>query len=279
MGPGLFALEQLGAGEHTERWLAWSERHWAPVVVALPCEARVEDLRTVRHLAREGRALRRLSHPAIPRLLDDRHDHPLPHLVLEHVEGPTLDRVLIGGPLPPAVVVRLGARLAAGLHYMHGRGLVHMGLQPSGIAVHDGRPALLDLGSARAIGGRPAAPAPGAAYQAPEQWLRARPDPRMDLFSLGAILYEAASGIPAFAAGEVMPGCPHSALLVTPARARELRPGLPEELDAAIHALLERDARGRPGSAMEALQLLAAAMPDGESVASPPFAVPPPDAG
>jgi eukaryotic-like serine/threonine-protein kinase len=271
---GLLACEPLATGDRTERWLAWSERHWSRVVVKLPREEHMDDLRAVRRLAREGRALRRLSHPAVPRLLEDRHDHPVPHLVLEHVEALSLDQVVLaGGPLPPADVVRLGMRLASCLHHVHGQGLVHLGIEPAGIAGRDGHGVLLDLGSARPAGG---SPPPGRAcatpYQAPEHCLRARPDARMDLFSLGAVLYEAATGRPPFRTEEAVPGCAHPQLLVVPRRASDLSAELPADLDAVIHALLERDPRRRPGSAIEVLRLLASALPADEARAWPPFA-------
>jgi serine/threonine protein kinase len=272
--PGLLACEPLTAGDRTERWLAWSASHWSRVVVKLPREEHMEDLRTVRRLAREARSLRRLSHPAVPRLLEDRHDHPVPHLVLEHVEGLTLDQLLLtGGPLPAVEVVRLGVRLASCLHHVHDHGIAHLALEPAGIAVRDGQPTLLDFGAARPVGGSPPPGRPrGTAYQAPERCLRGRPDPRMDLFSLGAVLYELATGKAAFRDEEVVPGCVHPQLLVAPARARALRDGVPVDLDAAIHALLERDPRRRPRTALEALRLLASALPDGETPAWPPFA-------
>jgi hypothetical protein len=171
--PGLLAFEPLGGDDRIERWLAWSQELWARVVVELPRDEHADDLRTVRRLAREARTLRRLSHPAIPRLLDDRHDQPVPHLVLEHADGRTLDQVLATGPVPPAEVARLGVRLAACLRYVHGRGLADVGLELRGVAVRCGEPLLLHASSAREL---------------------RQTDPRRDLVALGVLLHELLAG-------------------------------------------------------------------------------------
>jgi hypothetical protein len=224
ISPGLLAYEPLGGDDRIERWLAWSQQLWARVVVQLPRDEHADDLRTVRRLAREARTLRRLSHPAVPRLLDDRHDQPVPHLVLEHVEGRTLDQVLVtDGPLPAAEVARLGVRLAACLRYVHARGLAQLGIEARGVAVRSGQPVLLHAGAARDV---------------------RRTDPRLDLSALGALLHELVAG-----GGRI-----------------------PPKLEAALDALRGR----RPGTDLDAVQLLTAALPPDEAPAWPPFADPHP---
>src|SRR6266536_2157992 len=151
--PGLLAREQLSRGRRTECWLAWSVPLWSHVVVKLPCERHMDDLRDARRLGREARTLRRLAHPSIQRLLEDAHGDPVPHLVLEHVEGPTLARQLRdAGHLPAVDVVRIGMQLAACLHYLHGQGMVHLDIKPDNVALQDGRAVLLDFDVARRAG-------------------------------------------------------------------------------------------------------------------------------
>jgi len=271
---GLFACERLGEGRRTESWLAWSAPLWAHVVVKLPSGGRLGDGRASRQLAHEARTLRRLAHPGVQRLLDDAHANPVPHLVLEYVEGPTLASLVEeDGPLPAGEVVRTGMQLASSLHYLHDWCVVHLDLTPANVAVRDGRAVLLDFELARPAG-RPAPPGRPhgvRAYMAPEQCLRAPSSPSMDLFALGAILYELATGGPAFRVDDAAPGCDYPQLLTVPMRATELVPSLPLELDDVIHSLLEPDARRRPQTALQTLGMLAAAMPAGEEAPWPSF--------
>lgn len=272
--PGMFACRLLADGRRSQRWLAWSAPLWTQVVVKLPREERLGRADAARRLGKEARTLRRLTHPGIQRLLDDGHADPIPHLVLEHVDGPTLAGVLDErGRLTAADVVHVGMQVAAVLHYLHDWGLVHLGLRPAGLALRDGRVILLDLESARPAGRRVPRPCPPGCqpYLAPERCAGAPASPLMDLFALGAVLYEAATGGPAFTSDDVGPGCRFPQLLTSPARARLVVPSLPAGLDAALHALLERDARRRPQTALETLRLLAAAMPADEATMWPPF--------
>jgi serine/threonine-protein kinase len=272
----LYAWEQLGDGRRTECWLAWSERRWSHVVVKLPHAEQVENPRAARGLAREARTLRRLAHPSIQRLLGDAHADPggTPHLVLEYVEGPTLDMLLEEeGPLVAGDLLRVGMQLAACLHYVHGEGLVHLDLTPGNVTLREGRAVLLDFDIARDAGspGPPDRPHGTLAYMAPEQCRREPAAPGMDLFALGAILYELATGRPAFGGDGDAEAGEYPQLVGTPPPACDVRPDLPAPASGAIHALLEPDAGRRPASALEALRLLSGALPAGEEPAWPDF--------
>jgi serine/threonine protein kinase len=157
--------------------------------------------RAVDALAREARVAGSPAHPGIRRLLSSRLDQPLPHLVFEYVEGPTLDDALADqGPLHPIDVLLVGMQLAAALGHLHGRGLAHLDVKPGNVVLRDGRPVLIDLGLARPVGEAPAGRHRRGSppWMAPEQVRRQPASPGMDLFALGAVLFELATGTQTF---------------------------------------------------------------------------------
>jgi eukaryotic-like serine/threonine-protein kinase len=263
---GLRAWALLGDGRRCETWLAWCERRWAPVAVKLPRPDQVNE--TSREaLTREAAAIVPLAHSSIQRLLEARLDDPVPYLVFEYIEGPTLACLLDDvGPLAPGDVVRLGLQVGAALHYLHGLGIAHLDVKPQNLAVREGRTVLLDFDLARPVGrgdggGRQRGSAP---YMSPEQVRRAPASPAMDLFALGATLYEAATNELAFDAGGARPETRYPQLAGPPAPIRSLNPRVPAALDRAISALLAPEPSGRPESVLAAMDLLAAALPKRE---------------
>jgi serine/threonine protein kinase len=274
--PGVFAAALIGDGRRCQSWLAWSTELWSPVVIKLPLAGELDDPRTARRLGEEAATLDRLRHPAVNRLLADRHHHPVPHLVLEYVEGPNLEDVLEeNGPLAAADAVRLGMQIACALHHVHGRGLVHLDIKPANVILREGRAVVIDFDIARPVGD-PAVPGPAqgtVGYMAPEQCRKLPPSPAMDIFALGALLYEAVTGVRAFPAGSgsTGDGSPPERLL-RPRRPRHLRPELSPALDDAISRLLSHSLRRRPRTAVEALRLLDAALPAGEEALWPDWA-------
>ena len=272
--PGIHAWALLGDGRRCETWLAWCVRRWAPVAIKLPRPECINE-RTYQALSREANTVAPLMHPAIQRLLEAQCEGPLPYLVFEYVEGPTLaDWLDEKGRLAPADVLRLGMQLASALHYIHGRGIVHCDLKPTNLALRDGRVLLIDFDIARKIGeGGTQTKARGSAnYMAPEQIRCAPAAPSMDLFALGATLYEAATDVIVFDSEEEEQGLVYPQLTRRPAPLRSVDPAIPEALEQAICALLDPDPQRRPHTAMATLSLLACALPPGEQGLWPEWA-------
>jgi ATP-binding cassette subfamily B protein len=273
MLPGLLAWVMLGDGNRCETWLAWSTELWAPVAVKLPLAngARLQD--DASRLAREAANLAALSHPAIERLLIDRHDDAIPHLVKEYVEGPNLALLVEAeGPFESADAIRLGMQIASGLHHIHGRGLVHLDLKPHNVVLREGRAVILDLDLAKRV--HTAVPADqhraegSAPWMAPEQ-CRLRPaHPQMDVFALGAVLYEISTGVRPFRGTRRA----YPQLTTRPRPPRAVRPEISGPLEEVISALMEPEPEHRPSSALEALALLESALPPGEEALWPQWA-------
>jgi serine/threonine protein kinase len=234
---GCLAWERFGVGHRCETWLAWSSQLWCPVVVKFPRPHQLGHPRAQRSLGREVAALDGNLHPALPRLYEDGTSGAVPYLVFEHVDGLALDdEIDEHGALQPDEVALLAAPLLAALRTVHARGLAHVDIKPENVVLRDGRPVLLDFGSARAIG---ATQPPGRligspGYAAPDLEAGAPISAAMDMYGIGVTLYEALTGEAAFdaelAAGE-----------------RPAPPPLGDsELAALVHQLLDPDPAARP---------------------------------
>ena len=161
------------------------------------------DPAALRELADEAAALARLAHPVLVRGFDVVTGGRFPHLLIEHLEGPTL-RELIDrdGALPPEQLLPLGLHVASALHYLAAEGMVHLDVKPDNV-VMGAPPRLIDLSVARTLAAARALRAPVGTdgYMAPEQCdpLRGPVGPPADVFGLGATLYHAVSGARPFA--------------------------------------------------------------------------------
>ena len=157
---------------------------------------------------REAQALAGLRHPNIVQVHDFGELGGLPYFAMEYVEGGSLAQRLAGTPLPPREAAALAATLAEAVEAAHRSGIVHRDLKPANVLLTDaGTPKIGDFGLARRLDGGPGATLTGTAlgtpsYMAPEQARgQARAiGPAVDVYALGAILYELLTGRPPFRA-------------------------------------------------------------------------------
>ena len=201
----------------------------------------------------EARAISTLNHPHVCTL----HDVGPNYLVMEFIEGSTLAAQIKQGPLTIEMAVRYGGQIAGALSEAHALGIVHCDLKPSNVMLTRHGVKVLDFGLAKVAieesqGFTPAKNVMGTpAYMAPEQLDGNEADPRSDLFALGLVLYEMASGklpFPGASLGSVLLSAGNSATI--PPLSRVL-PGAPAGLDALIASLLQPDPSKRPQNAAE----------------------------
>jgi eukaryotic-like serine/threonine-protein kinase len=198
--PGRSVVRPLGGGSSYEVFLVWDDRYHALMVAKVLRPDRVEDTGTLRDLRLEAEALDALGHPMIVRGYGPVLDGPRPHLLIEHLEGPSLhDLLRRHGPLALEQVLPLAIHVAGALHFMAGSGYVHLDVKPDNI-IMGVPPRLIDLSVARTQ--RRAERLRGIvgtdAYMAPEQCdpdlMPGRIGPPADIWGLGATLFHALAG-------------------------------------------------------------------------------------
>jgi serine/threonine-protein kinase len=263
-------LSVVGSGGMGEVYRARDTRLDRIVAVKVLPEAFLQDPGRRQRLEHEARAVSSLSHPHICALHDIGHQDGTDFLVLEYLEGETLAERLRRGPLPLEQVLRLGMEVAGALDAAHRRGIVHRDLKPGNIMVTRTGAKLLDFGLAKTARS-PAADLAKTAdetqalsltregamlgtlpYMSPEQVDGKDVDPRSDIFSFGAVLYEMVTGQRAF------PGKSHisvaSAILERePEPIHTLRRTTPPALDHVIRACLAKDPEDRWQTARDLL--------------------------
>ncbi|HVF28907.1 MAG TPA: serine/threonine-protein kinase, partial [Pyrinomonadaceae bacterium] len=213
----------------------------------------------------EGRALARLCHPGIVRLIEHNDRVQLPYLLLEHVGSQTLrDRLKEQGLFGIEEAINIVQHVGAAIAYAHERGYIHRDLKPSNIIMRNGRPVLLDFGVVWTWkdGRRPPDFSGTPQYLAPEQISREPLTPRTDIYGLGVLLFELLTGARPFRASEAYTdshatlAARYPQLTEDPPPLRRLNRKVPEELQAVITRALQRDPNERCESVADYLMAL-----------------------
>lgn len=213
---------------------------------------------------REARAAAAITHDHVIDIHAVEDAGPAPYLVMQLINGPTLqEEIDRGGPMPVAEVLRVGREIAEGLAAAHGQGLIHRDIKPSNILLENGirRVKITDFGLAHAVGEDSPTPsgliAGTPAYMSPEQARGEPVDHRSDLYSLGSVLYALCTGRTPFR-GRTTVEVLRAVREETPRPVREVNPDVPEWLSGLIARLHAKDPADRPASAREVANLLAA---------------------
>ncbi|MGB7023436.1 MAG: protein kinase, partial [Candidatus Acidiferrales bacterium] len=258
-------LVLLGAGGMGVVYRARDERLDRDVAVKiLPPDALIDDPAR-RRFRKEALALAKVNHQNIAAVYDVGQANGVDYLVMEYVPGESLAQKLKSGPLPTAEAILLGEEVATALQEAHERGIVHRDLKPANIIVTPkGHAKVLDFGLAKLLSatdsdentqtfsethgqivGTPL-------YMSPEQCEGAPLDPRSDLWSLGAVLYESLTGRAPFDGSGL--ALLRAITTQKPKAVRELRPDAPPEAERIVSRALEKDKTRRYQSASEMAQ-------------------------
>jgi eukaryotic-like serine/threonine-protein kinase len=260
-------LATIGVGGMGEVYKARDTRLDRIVAIKVLPEHVSGDADLKQRFEREAKAISSLTHPHICTLYDVGSDAGVEFLVMEYLEGETAAQRLAKGPIPLQQALRFGVEIAEALERAHRQGVTHRDLKPANVMLTKTGAKLLDFGLAKLkpiVLERGTASAPTLApdltgsgtilgtlqYMAPEQVEGAAVDHRADIFALGAILYEMATGKKAFD-GRSQASLIGSILRDEPRPISELQPLSPPALDALVATCLAKDPDERWQSAAD----------------------------
>src|SRR5271165_3377749 len=255
----------LGAGGMGEVYRAKDTRLDRTVAVKILPSHLSDNPEARQRFDREARAISSLNHPNICTMHDVGHQDGIDFLVMEFLEGETLAERLLKGPLPTELVLKYGVEICEGLERAHKSGVVHRDLKPGNVMLTKTGAKLMDFGLAKATPGatpassltmtisHPSADQPLTAegtivgtfqYMSPEQTEGKEADARSDIFSLGAVLYEMATGKRAFT-GKSQASIVAAILASEPPPISIAQPMSPPALEQVVKSCLAKDPEER----------------------------------
>ena len=262
-------MEQLGAGGMGVVYKAQDSRLDRAVALKFLPDKLAQEPQALERFRREARAASALNHPGICTIYDIGEQDGRGFIVMEFIDGETLRHHIHRQALPLEEILRLGMQIAEALDAAHAEGIIHRDIKPANIFVTKrGQAKVLDFGLAKLL---PKAVAAGGlsadgddtdstsivgiisgtpSYMSPEQIRGDTLDARTDIFSLGLVLYEMATGRQAFS-GPTGGVIIEAVLTRAPAPARNINPNIPEKLEEIINKALHKDKAQRYQHAAE----------------------------
>jgi tetratricopeptide (TPR) repeat protein len=260
-------LSLLGAGGMGEVYLARDSRLDRTVALKILPGELAADPERMQRFAREAKAASALNHPNVATIYDVGESDGIRFIVMEHVEGETI-AVRIGRPLRPSEVVDIAVQTADALDVAHAKGITHRDIKPANLMLtHRGHVKVLDFGVAKVNRSEEVRPhgdwtvepvtAVGSVvgsgpYMSPEQVVGGDVDPRSDVFSLGVVIYQMATGQLPFS-GSTRAELTDHILHAAPEPMMQLNPALPSELERVTLKCLDKRRDHRYQSARELL--------------------------
>jgi len=253
-------LEQIGAGGMGVVYRAHDERLDRDVALKVLSPALSDDQGFLARFRREARTLSKLNHPNIATVHDFDSEEGTSFLVMEYIQGISLNDKIANGPLTDKELVRVAVQLLDGLCAAHAQGIIHRDLKPGNLReTSDARLKIVDFGLARTIQSdldttqsftSNSALVGTLPYMAPEQLRGKSADVHTDIYSVGVVLYELATGSRPFP--ETFGPCLTDSILhQNPPLVRELNPQISSEIELLIRKAMEKEPGRRFASAVE----------------------------
>src|SRR5262245_5682823 len=270
-------LSLVGVGGTGEVYRARDTTLRRDVAIKILVDTSALDPDRLSRVHHEAQTLASLNHPNIATIHELRDEAGILCIVMEYIEGITLKAAATGGPLDPSDVVKLGVEVAEALDAAHQKGIIHRDIKAANIILTTrGHAKVLDFGLAKQD--RPEAVSQEATcdvtqsavigtvpYMSPEQALGRRLDQRSDLFSLGVVLYEIATGRLPFS-GQTLFETIDRITHADPEPVRSINPQISRSLERVILCCLEKRPEARIQTAAELVRRLRAADVDNDSL-------------